>query len=132
MYKGLFWLTDGDNLISYKIRCDADGVPETPDLPYNSRRGNSFTHKATWETAVREQSRAIRAKDWNHFPRGRVEIKNGKAVIYHNPAIGSEEIMLKIRKEFDLTADVPTVRFVPDYSLHYRAVGEQQLCTDET
>ena len=37
--------------------------------------------------------------------------------------------MLKIRKEFDLTADVPTVRFVLDYSLHYRAVGEQQLCT---
>ena len=49
-----------------------------------------------------------------------MEIKNGKAVIYHNPAIGPEEIMLKIRKEFDLTADVPTVRFVPDYSLHYK------------
>jgi len=40
-----------DGVIAHIIACYADGKSATPDLPYNSRRGDSFTHKATWEEA---------------------------------------------------------------------------------
>jgi hypothetical protein len=131
MYKGLFWLAggpaDGDRLVTYKIPCGADGAPEAADLPYNSRRGDSFTHRATWEEAAREQPREIRSKPWDHFPRGRVEIRAGRATVYHNPALGSPEFERRIREEFGLDALSPTarfVRFVPDHSRHYRAAKE--------
>jgi hypothetical protein len=121
MYKGLFWLADGSRLITYKISCNADGVPESADLPYNSRKGNSFAHMATWAEAARRQPREIRSKPWNHFPRGRVEIKAGKATVYHNPTLCSKEFEQKIRDAFALDASPLTVRFVPDHSSHYRA-----------
>ncbi|MDR1204293.1 MAG: hypothetical protein LBL26_02285 [Peptococcaceae bacterium] len=124
MYKGLFWLADDGGLITYRISCGADGTPEAADLPYNSRKGDSFTHKATWEEAAREQPRAVRSKPWNHFPRGRVEIKAGKVTVYHHPALGSPEFEQRIRGAFALDG-VPSleVRFISDHSNHYKAAN---------
>jgi len=121
MYKGLFWLAD-DKLITYKIECGADGAPAIPDLRYNSRRGDSFTHKATWDEAARNQPREIRSKDWNHFPRGRVEVKAKKVTVYHNPAFETPDIKQMILDEFALVDDSLTVRFVSDYSYHYKVL----------
>ena len=120
MYKGLFWLADSDILITYKILCDTEGIPKAQDLPYNSRRGDSFTHKATWEEASRSQPREIRSKTWNHFPRGRVEIRMSVATVYHNPALSSPQFEQRIMEEFELTDAALAVRFIPDHSKHYR------------
>ena len=120
MFKGLFWVSEDGTLITYKIRCDTDGIPLTPDLPYNSRKGNSFAHKNTWEETVKEQPRAIRSKTWNHFPRGRVEIKDSKVTVYHNPTLSSQEFEQKIKDEFDLNDEVLIILFIPDHSKHYR------------
>jgi len=119
LFKGLFWLTDG-GLITYKIACDADGEPVTPDLPYNSRRGDSFTHKATWEDAVKEQPREIRSKSWNHFPRGRVEIKNSKVTVYHNPTLTAPDFEQRIKNEFELDGETLEISFMQDHSRHYK------------
>ena len=119
LFKGIFWQIDTDTLITYKIHCDADGNPLNPDLPYNSRRGDSFTHKATWEEATKNQPREIRNKAWNHFPRGRVEIKASNATVYHNPTLTSPEFEEKIKNEFELTDEAQNIRFTPDHSRHY-------------
>lgn len=119
MYKGLFWLADGE-LIAYKIPCNANGWPDNPQLPYNSRKGDSFTHKATWAEAAREQPRAVRSKPWNYFPRGRVEVKASKVTVYHNPALSSPEFERTIREAFMLNDEKLSIRFVPDHSEHYR------------
>jgi len=121
LFKGLFWVSDDDTLITYKIQCDTDGNPLTPDLPFNSRKGNSFTHKNTWEEAVKNQSREIRSKVWNHFPRGRVEIKDSKVTVYHNPTLTSPEFENRIRDEFELNDEALDIRFMPDHSRHYNA-----------
>lgn len=123
MFKGLFWLAD-NKLITYKIPCDTYGVPAVLDLHYNSRRGDSFTHKATWKEAACDQTREIRSKTWNHFPRGRVEVKAKKVAVYHNPVFSTPEFKQKIRDEFALTDESLTLRFVSDYSNHYKAANE--------
>ena len=120
MFKGLFWVSEDDTLITYKILCNADGSPLTPDLPYNSRKGNSFTHKNTWEEVAKEQPREIRSKAWNHFPRGRLEIKDSKVTVYHNPTLTSPEFEQKIKNNFELNEEALTIRFIPDHSKHYK------------
>jgi hypothetical protein len=121
MYRGLFWIPNEVRTITFKIQCDVNGTPVDADLNYNSRRGDSFTHKATWKEAAQNESRGIRSKPWNYFPRGRVEIKQGKATVYYNPTLGSPEFETKIREEFALADDLLTIRFVPDHSSHYKA-----------
>jgi len=123
LFKGLFWLAE-DGLIIYKIACNADGEPVTPDLPYNSRRGDSFKHKATWEDAVKEQPREIRSKSWNYFPRGRVEIKDSKVTVYHNPTLSSPELEQRIIDAFELNSEASIIRFMPDHSRHYSAIND--------
>lgn len=41
-------------------------------------------------------------KEYNYYPRGRVEIKGGKAVIYLNPALNSEEMLAELTRLFGL------------------------------
>ena len=121
MFKGLFWVSENGTLITYKIQCNTDGNPLNPDMPYNSRKGNSFTHKNTWDEAVKEQPRDVRSKTWNHFPRGRVEIKASKVTVYHNPTLTSPDFEQRIKDEFELDEGSLTVRFMPDHSKHYES-----------
>lgn len=62
MYRGIFWVIDKTDdsplFVSRKVLCDASGVP----LKYAD----------------------FRREAWNYFPRRRVEIKNGAAIVYHN------------------------------------------------
>ena len=58
---------------------------------------------------------------FDHFPRGRVEIKNGKAVIFLNPDLCTERFLSKITDAFELNDPALTlVRVKPDGSAHYR------------
>jgi hypothetical protein len=127
MKKGLFWLISdehgGQKLRAFSLNCDENGVPTEPRPAYNSRKGDSFTHKNSWAMASADAPREIRSKAWNHFPRGRVEIKRGKATIYHNPSISDwAGFEAAIWAEFDLR-DVIVV-FIPDGSKHYRYLKE--------
>lgn len=68
-------------------------------------------------------NKITQGKPYNYYPRGRVEIKNGKATVYLNPALNTNEITQNIKAEFGLS-DIKTV-FKSDGSEHYRAVGEE-------
>lgn len=123
MRKGLFWVV-GDGLervlITYSVECDEQGrrLEKTP--AYNSRKGNSFAHKASWTEAAREEPAKIRNKSWDYYPRGRVEIKEGAATIYFNPVLHEwEDFTERIILSFGLQ-DVQ-VTMNPDYSVHYQA-----------
>ncbi len=122
IYRGLFWLVENDILVAFKTACNTDGQPDDPQLPYNSRKGDSFTHKATWKEAAHNQPRGIRSKAWNYYPRGRVEIRSGKITVYHNPMLADPAFEQRIIDEFELLGH--SVRFVPDYSRHYKEGAE--------
>ena len=121
--KGIFWIVDRENLKNnepylFRIPVDCGGVPIplTPIPPLNSKHGDNYNHKKTWETYVPAELR--RGKPYNYYPRGRVEIKDKeKAKIFLNPDIATEEIIAYIVEKFRL--QYRKVKVIADGSKHY-------------
>ena len=59
--KGPFWVT-ADEVIAYPVKLTVNPV---------------LSHKEAWQSIKYK----IRTK-WNYYPRGRIEIRNGKAVVF--------------------------------------------------
>ena len=115
--RGVFWVTDIENaeLIIAAAECDTEGrfiTPPAPEMLADS--GREFNHKRVWETLGRRES-------YNFYPRGRVQIRRGKAVIYCNPALCMEGIIGRVTTTFGLCASngISSVRVVADGAEQY-------------
>lgn len=122
MKKGVFWCVDAKSehpkLITVSVSCDADGNPDAP-AAFTSKAGANFNHKAEWD----KLDRLIRGGvPYNYYPRGRVEIRNGRATVYLNPDINREEILRIVFEAFELKkADgIREIVVKSDGSRHYR------------
>lgn len=123
--KGIFWVTDKENVeenhMIYQIPVDHMGhIDESVDRSQlNSKNKDNFNHKTTWKSL---NTKETRNKRFDYYPRGRVEISHGKAIIFATPCICTEEIMGYIKEKFELTVEngIQTVIVMPDYSEHYR------------
>lgn len=122
LYKGIFWIVDLENIhrnrdYCFQIQTDRDGYV-VDDFFYNSKNGETLNHKATWEELPRRSRMGV---PFNYFPRGRVEINHGKAVIYANPNICTQEVKDFIVDEFNLTQSngINEVVMKADGSPHY-------------
>mgnify|MGYP000030106166 CR=1 FL=1 len=128
--KGIFWIADRKNLQNnepylFCIPVDSVGVPcfLTPIPPLNSKHGDNYNHKQTWETYVSAELR--QGKTYDYYPRGRVEIKEkGKAKIFLNPDIATDEIVAYIIEKFRLQHR--DVKVIVDGSKHYRYSAEEE------
>lgn len=99
---------------------EARVLPEEP--AFNSRRGDAYTHQKSW-ALLTEKRKELRRYAWNYFPRGRVEIRRGKAVIFMNPCILScEDFLERLVERFRLKG--MKVRVVADCSRHYHCHGD--------
>jgi len=94
MEKGIFWFID-DKLLCFK--------------------SDTFNHRRVWADLPRQTAGGFL---FNHYPRGRVELKHDKAVIYLNPNICTEPVIEAIKQEFGLSC--ATVEVKVDGSKHYR------------
>ena len=125
MFKGIFWCYvicfDFDmytrNLITVKVPCDGDGNPlEKAD--FSSKSGDNFNHKIEWDK-ISENNR--NNHPYNYYPRGRVEINNGRIRIYANPVIiCDEEAKGMIVKTFELKEREKEIKWIADNSKHYQ------------
>ena len=113
MYKGIFWFT-GDGLLAVKVQCDANGRP-LEEAAFSAKTGENFNHRAEW---AKLPKRVTGGLPFDYWPRGRVEIKNGRAVIFLHPSLNQERALQTIRCEFRLDEGIP-VRVVSDGSVHY-------------
>ena len=100
LLKGPFWVISDDGedyLVAYPIETST----KTP------------SHKDIWNIC-----RGKIKKDWNYYPRGRVEIKTNKAIVYANP-LCFECINLRdmLKEKFNL-GETP-IEFKADNSSHY-------------
>lgn len=128
--KGIFWIVDRKNLQNnepylFRIPVDPVGVPcfLTSIPPLNSKNGDHYNHKQTWETYVPAELRS--GKPYNYYPRGRVEIKEqGKAKIFLNPDIATEEVIAYIIEKFWLQHR--EVKVIADGSKHYGYSAEEE------
>lgn len=124
LYKGIFWITEVDDwsaeqLIS-RIQVTPAGKLINPEkLDLNSKNVDNYNHRLLWESLT---SKTTHNKPYNYYPRGRIEIKHGKAMIYANPNICCEELVDFLVKRFGLTEDngIAEVRLNPDGSNHYK------------
>lgn len=121
--KGIFWIVDCDRLENnepylFRIPVDPVGAPLflTSIPPLNSKHGDHYNHEKTWENYVPAEYR--NGKPYNYYPRGRVEIKDkGKAKIFLNPDIATEEIIAYIVEKFRLQHR--EVKVIADGPKHY-------------
>lgn len=116
IYKGIFWLIE-DELYTKKLECDKSGNVIGDGSGLNSKSGDNFNHRLTWEGLPKN---VTHGKEYNYYPRSRVEIKGGKAVIYLNPALNNEEMLAELTRLFGLD-ELDFVRVKNDGSRHYRA-----------
>lgn len=125
MRKGIFWCANFDTecpeLITVSAACDKNGDSKEP-VRFSSKSGNNFNHRLEWERL----DRSITAgRPFNYYPRGRVEIKNGKATVFLNPVINKECVVLRIMDAFELmTGELNCINIKSDGSSHYRFTCE--------
>ena len=134
-YQGIFWFTcsfvgeeercnfSETELLAVAVPCGEGREEALPEgCVFNSRKGDAFTHRKTW-AMLTEKRRDLRRYDWNYFPRGRVEIRRGKAVIFMNPCILScENFQEKLVERFHLEG--VKMRIAADCSWHYHCHGD--------
>ena len=122
MKKGIFWVTDHNSekpqLITVSVECSASGYSYSP-VSYSSKSGDNFNHKIEWQRLDRTVTNGM---PYNYYPRGRVEIKNGKAIIYINPDINKANVIEEIIASFDLkkSNELRSVTIQSDGSKHYQ------------
>lgn len=138
LYKGIFWIKDVDDPyernvggsfvgnICFKIRVDENGtIIEKNTDKLNSKNKDNYNHKKTWQTLNKT---VTGGKSFDYYPRGRVEIKHGKAIVYANPQLCNWLIMDWVMKEFGLKEEngIKQVLMKPDYSVHYRCYLDER------
>ncbi len=118
VFKGIFWIKPDDELILLKAKCDFLGNL-AEDIPSGmlSKSGGNFNHKNAWSTLPKV---ITGNKEYNFYPRGRAEIRNGKAIIFTNYI--KEDLKQKIIDSFLLYPEngIGRVDFKIDNSPHYK------------
>lgn len=93
--KGVFWYKRGE-LLPFFIPCDKNGaVYEASEYPLESKDGTNYNHQKLWARLPRT---VTESRPFDFYPRGRVEIGEGRATVFLHPSL-----------------------FVPDGSANYHA-----------
>lgn len=123
LHRGIFWVKDIDDISGSAIHVTADCDSQGNNLGNNqmdftSYDGLSYNHENTWKKLG---SNITDNKPFDYFPRGRVEIRNGKAIIFCSPYIYSDELKNWCIDNFNLTEHngIKKVDMKADNSSHY-------------
>jgi len=114
--KGIFWFVKGSADNDFRIIAMTIS-PDDHVFTGNSKNGQTYNHRLTWDIISVNEPRDIRNREWNYFPRGRVEIIRNKAIVYLNPMLNEEKYQKEITVAFNLS--LLKVRFISDGSEHY-------------
>lgn len=127
LYRGIFWITDINDIDSSKlyftIPCDNDGNINDPEFmipnTMSSTGSDNYNHKRVWSTLGKEYTHG---RSFDYYPRGRVEISNGIAKVFHSPRIPQEELKKFVINKFNLTSHngIKKIKMIADGSDHYK------------
>ncbi len=124
--KGVFWIIWDpytESMGCGRIICcftDED-ISADPDTSGNGLKiSKNESHMIIWDKVRNDLPKDIRRQFWNFFPRGRVEIRNGRIFIYANPVIEEQVWKERILSAFGLSADTAGPKWNADGSRHYR------------
>lgn len=130
LYRGIFWIKDADNFdaVIIKVPCSSNGLfIQMPDSNLLAKSGKEFNHQSAWKTLHKNQTEG---KAFNYYPRGRVEISDGKAIIFANGNITNDKLFKWAKKEFNLTKEngIESIRIKADMSNHYLCYLDWSEC----
>lgn len=123
LQRGIFWIKDVNNISSsnlyFTIKCDSNGNNLVDPEDATSKDNLSYNHENTWKKLT---SKETNNKPFNYYPRGRVEIRNGKAYIYCSQYIYGDELKKWCIDKFNLTKSngITSIRMLVDNSDHYK------------
>ena len=127
LYKGVFWIKDvndiKNSILCANLACDSDGnlLNDDIDLSALGKSQNNYNHKFLWE---RFSNKITDNKSFDYYPRGRVEIKNKKAIIYISQYLVDykDELLSIIIDKFGLTKanSIDQIKINIDGSEHYK------------
>ena len=122
-FKGIFWIKPNGELLVLKVKCDSFGNL-LEDIPCDmlSKSNGNFNHKNAWHALSKS---VTDNQEYNFYPRGRTEIRNGKAIIFTNYI--TEQLKQKIINAFCLFTEneIEQVIFKTDNSPHYKYTAKQ-------
>ena len=133
LYKGIFWIKNLDNIFIndtyYRLPCDEKGnIKDKCDYSDDifGKSGSNFNHEKLWVTL---SSKVTDNKEFDYYPRGRIEIKNGKATIFITQDLVNyqKNVILFIKDKFNLTNENGIIKIDVkfDGSSHYKSkLGE--------
>jgi hypothetical protein len=125
---GIFWIISDNydlsdhKLLMFGIPCDSDGNPNnTHTIELNSKSGTTYNHKKLWEDEIKNNSehRPYNKRDFDYYPRGRVQISHNRVDIYLNSHLNQPRFIEEINQKFGLFK-IPEVRIITDGSDHYQ------------
>lgn len=108
--KGLFWWT-GERLLCVHFPCGADGNTLGAAAPL----ADWNNHRRAWARLPKD---VTQGKAFDYYPRGRVELRQGRAYLFLSPLLCREEVVLRVKDAFGL--DQLPVLLKADGSRHYR------------
>ena len=126
LYRGIFWIPNINNLydskLYFQIPCDFEGNISGDfkiSTQMSSKGTDNYNHKNVWNTLPKNLTNN---KPFNYYPRGRVEINHGTAIIYHSPQIPQDELKSWVIDKFNLTKTngIKNVKMRADGSAHYK------------
>jgi hypothetical protein len=94
MKEGLFWLVC--SMSDHHIDWNAGW-----ELCHLFVKSDSISHKDAWAQSRDKRSRQFA---YNHYPRGRVVVRNGTATVFLNRHIATDEVLAAVNQIFGLAA----------------------------
>ena len=129
LYKGIFWIKNLDNISAnetyFRLACDENGnIKDKGDYRDDvfGKSGINFNHEKLWTNLT---SKVTDNKEFDYYPRGRVEIKNGKATIFITQDLVNyqKDVIEFIKDKFNLTNENGIIKIDVkfDGSSHYKS-----------
>ena len=116
IYKGLFWVRSPKerDIITIRFESDKNGV-----LHDTALTPKDINHKRQWAKLSHIVTGTV---PYNYYPRGRVELRRGKALIFCSPYICTDILKEYVIEHFGLTEEngITDVTLKADGSGHYR------------
>lgn len=125
---GIFWVICADDadgypaldtfeLLTFTVPCDQQGNILDPSVPLNAKSGTTYNHKLTWNQLAPQ---ITQGHSYQYHPRGRVEIRRGKALVFINPVLHTPAVLTEICHAFGLdNALLQKIAVKNDGSTHY-------------
>lgn len=101
--------------------CDSNGnFTEEIPLEYLSKRGNEFNHRRVWDSLYNNHN-------FDFYPSDRVQIRNGKAIVFCSTHLCNDMILQKIKQLFGLDTSnrIMNVQMIADGSQHYKSYPDR-------